>query len=75
MIKDLSNRMFSNWKTSNLWERKRTPSNQIKIHWYCTCICGKHKWVYANSLTSGKSKSCGCIISSKREFGAAALTN
>jgi hypothetical protein len=29
--------------------------------WLCECICGNKKPVSANSLTSGNTKSCGCL--------------
>ena len=33
--------------------------------WLCLCECGNEKIVVADSLSSGKSKSCGCL---KRDF-------
>lgn len=33
--------------------------------WLCKCDCGNEKIVCADNLSSGKSKSCGCL---KREF-------
>lgn len=33
--------------------------------WLCKCDCGKEKVVVSDNLSSGKSKSCGCL---KREF-------
>ena len=33
--------------------------------WLCKCDCGNEKVVVADNLSSGKSKSCGCL---KREF-------
>lgn len=50
---------FGRWTA--LWEvpeRKNT-----RIMWHCKCDCGKESDVYALSLTSGKSKSCGCLKS------------
>lgn len=31
-----------------------------KSRWVCKCLCGKNKVVSADSLLSGKTKSCGC---------------
>lgn len=31
-----------------------------KARWLCQCECGKRKAILANSLLSGKTKSCGC---------------
>lgn len=28
--------------------------------WLCKCDCGKEKWIRADALTSGHSKTCGC---------------
>ncbi len=35
------------------------------IKWHCQCDCGKVATPYQFSLTSGKSKSCGCIAAEK----------
>jgi hypothetical protein len=39
-----------------------------KSHWLCKCLCGKEKIVSGFCLTSGKTKSCGCL---RRETTAA----
>lgn len=65
----------NNWTISGLAESKRTPKGQIKYYWPCVCICGNQKTVYAGSLKSGKSKSCGCIRIDKKEYGAASKHN
>jgi hypothetical protein len=30
--------------------------------WLCKCECGKEKDIVASSLTSGRTKSCGCLL-------------
>jgi len=30
-------------------------------YWLCRCACGREKWIFVGNLTSGKSKSCGCL--------------
>lgn len=50
---------------------KESPnrSPQGKILWTCKCNnCGKEKDILTNSLTSGKTVSCGCIITSIGEL-------
>ena len=37
----------------------RTPSNAVQ--WLCKCSCDKEIVVRANNLTSGNTKSCGCL--------------
>lgn len=39
--------------------------NRNKHLWLCKCDCGNTKIVVSDNLSSGKSKSCGCL---KREF-------
>lgn len=34
--------------------------NKKRRYWLCKCDCGNEKWVYASSLLSGTSVSCGC---------------
>lgn len=35
--------------------------NRGKHLWLCKCDCGNEKVVVADTLSSGKSKSCGCL--------------
>ena len=36
--------------------------NRNKHLWNCECICGNEKVVVSDNLSSGKSKSCGCLL-------------
>ena len=36
-------------------------SNRGKATWLCKCECGNEKTVAGGNLTSGRTKSCGCI--------------
>lgn len=55
-FKDLTNLKFDKWKVSHRVENGKNGS----ARWHCICECGKEKEIYTSSLTSGKSKSCGC---------------
>lgn len=39
---------------------KPAPSRGKKSAWWCQCDCGNLKEIMANSLRTGRSKSCGC---------------
>lgn len=60
ILKDLKGLRFNRWSVLELTDFKYTPSGQRKTHWLCKCDCGTIKSVYADSLLSGKSISCGC---------------
>lgn len=40
---------------------KKSP-NKYR-YWVCRCSCGRTKEIFAGNLTSGKTKSCGCLNS------------
>lgn len=41
-----------------------------KVRWLCRCDCGSEKVISAYELTSGNTKSCGCLQSESRHFNA-----
>lgn len=41
--------------------------NKNQIRWECICDCGNNHLVTAESLRSGKSKSCGCYAAESRK--------
>lgn len=46
----------------NRWEALEVVNNtKIKTYWLCRCDCGKEKEIALTSLTSGLSRSCGCL--------------
>ena len=56
-VKDLTGQRFG-----RLTVIKRVKNNKYgKAMWLCQCECGNTKEIYSYSLTSGKSKSCGCL--------------
>lgn len=58
-LSDLSNIEFGRWTVLYL-DKKRTDVGK-GVYWICECQCKTIKSVYASSLKSGKSKSCGCL--------------
>lgn len=58
---DLTGQQFGRWIVLEKSEEKR-GSNRATF-WKCQCSCNEKtiKYVSTNSLTSGKSKSCGCL--------------
>lgn len=59
-MKDLSNQTFG--YLTALYPLEERKDN--KIVWHCKCKCGKEIDILSASLTSGNTKSCGCL---KRE--------
>lgn len=55
-MEDISGKNFGFWSVISYAGKEK---------WNCLCKCGTHKSVYRNSLKSGTSKSCGCLISPK----------
>jgi hypothetical protein len=64
---NLVGRSFGRLTVLSLY-RNATP----KRLWRCVCICGKGAIVSTNGLTSGKTKSCGCL---RREVSKAVNTS
>lgn len=40
---------------------ERAPNRRRRIHWKCICECGNVSVVQSSSVTSGRTKSCGCL--------------
>ena len=51
---------YNRWSVISKSEEKT-----IRLRWLCLCDCGNKKIVQSNHLTSGASKSCGCLLSEK----------
>lgn len=45
----------------------RVKNNNKEAKWHCKCDCGKECDVQRSALTSGATKSCGCLISYMEE--------
>lgn len=64
-LKDLSGK-----KVGRLSISDRTKRRNKVVYWWCRCDCGKEKWVGAQVLHSGATKSCGCYGRKARLEGA-----
>ena len=61
-IGENSNKDISNIKFGNLTALYPTEKRKVRsIIWHCKCSCGKELDVPIGSLTSGNTKSCGCL--------------
>ena len=54
--KDLLGQKFTRWSVVDVSEKKKR-----RTAWKVRCDCGKISCVATNNLTTGKSKSCGCL--------------
>ena len=57
-LKDLTGQRFG--RLTVVTRAKNTKNGQCR--WLCKCDCGKEKIVRTTHLTSGKIKSCGCLL-------------
>jgi hypothetical protein len=68
MAANLTGRRFGQWTVLRLDRTVKKSRNSR--YWLCRCDCGAEKPVFGPTLTSGRSKSCGC----NREAAIAATT-
>lgn len=61
-FRDLTAQVFGHWVVLRCASRNPT-------YWKCRCACGCIKAVFGYSLTSGKSKSCGCLRPNQTTHG------
>lgn len=57
--KDLTGQQFGRWTVLSLDEEKTKEKKHS--YWICQCKCGNVKTVDGNSLTAGRTQSCGCL--------------
>jgi hypothetical protein len=68
--KTLAGKVFGRWTVL-----RRNGNLGKKVAWLCRCSCGNEANVQTDSLTSGKSKSCGCLHIEKVTKHSRARTN
>lgn len=63
MTEDLTGRKFERLKVTGFSRDTLTNKGFIKLLWSCMCDCGNETLVQTSDLTSGHTKSCGCLNS------------
>lgn len=58
---DLSGKRFGRYTVLRRAESYISKDGHKHIRWMCKCDCGSERVVFAQSLRSGKSTSCGCL--------------
>ncbi len=58
---DLTNKHFGRLTVEERAKDRLLPSGRPVVFWLCKCRCGKHKEICSGSLTSGDTRSCGCL--------------
>jgi hypothetical protein len=71
MVKRFKDLIGKNFGRLTAIKRKRENN---RTYYYCKCKCGNELWVRADCLTSGNTKSCGCLDKENR-FKAKDITN
>jgi len=68
--KDITGQTFGRLVAIKRLESRVTPGNKLYSVWLCRCSCNKEVDVAMGSLTSGLTKSCGCLnVDTGREVG------
>lgn len=60
LIKDITDKRFGSLTVLNLDYKKKSKWGS-RTYWLCKCDCGNEKSVRKDHLTSGGTKSCGCL--------------
>ena len=71
---DLTGQQFGRLTVVKRVEDHKKPSGNVVVQWLCKCECGSEKVVSAESLRSGHTQSCGCVLSYAEETIAKLLT-
>lgn len=64
-MKDLTGQKWNRLTALTFVRRHVRPSGQYRDVWLFRCDCGKQVEVFGYSVTSGRTKSCGCYRSEK----------
>lgn len=64
---DLTGKRFGRLTVKSLTDPYVLPSGEKKRRWLCECDCGNEIAVMQTHLTTGNTKSCGCLQQAKAE--------
>lgn len=67
LIKDLTGQTFGRLTVLGMYGKTIQPNGQLRTDWICQCTCGEQTIVTHGNLTSGHTKSCGCMRCSAQE--------
>ena len=57
-VVDITGKQYGRWTVLG-----RGPNSNKNKMWFCRCECGKERLIQYSALSSGDSKSCGCLRS------------
>lgn len=60
-MRDLTGQRFGRLKVIEFFEKRKSPNGVNKYFWKCKCDCGNTVNVNSQHLTTGHTKSCGCL--------------
>lgn len=64
-FKDIQGKSFGRWKVLGHHKISKSAGTS-KSSWLCRCSCGEERRVLSNSLLTGSSLSCGCLLDDTR---------
>lgn len=64
---NLTGQRFGRLTVRPLWTRRprRGDPSRSNIWWFCVCDCSVEKWVRADRLMSGETRSCACLVKNR----------
>lgn len=63
---ELVGKQFGRLTVISETDRRRKPCGSPERRWICLCVCGAETAVSQASLTSGNTRSCGCLLQETR---------
>ena len=60
--KKIANQRFGRWTATDKYIEIQDNRGKTVRKWLCRCDCGTERYVVQSGLTTGHSKSCGCLM-------------